>query len=132
MATTAPEIVQNTVYSFSGAQAGGHPNGLLRGMDGKLYGTTQSGGSNGSGAVFRLDTNGPPAELYSFSGGADGARPSGELLQRGDGNFFGTTYAGGTNAFGTLFRFSTNGTLTTLFDLDRTNGVLPTAGLAQG
>ena len=57
-----------------------------------------------SGVVF---TN-----LYSFTGGNDGAIPTAALVQGSDGNFYGTTSNGGTNGAGTVFEISSNGALT--------------------
>ncbi len=50
-----------------------------------LYGTTQMGGTNGLGAIFKLDTNGSNyAELYSFAGTPDGAYPIAGLVLGSD------------------------------------------------
>jgi len=128
---TTPELVQQTIYSFTGAAGGGHPNGLTRGLNGTLFGTTQAGGVDGSGTVFFIDTNGVPQTLYSFTGTNDGKHPNGDLLQQANGALLGTTFGGGSNGFGTIFRLETNNLLTKLFDFDHTNGVLPTAGLTK-
>jgi uncharacterized repeat protein (TIGR03803 family) len=86
--------------------------------------------------------------LYSFTGTNDGANPAAALVQGSDGNFYGTTYYGGTtnyNAFviytgyGTVFKISTNGALTTLYAFgtvtdangDLLDGAWPN-GLVQG
>lgn len=55
---------------------GAVPNGLIEGSDGNLYGTTDSGGLNNEGTVFRLTTGGTLTTLYTFchtSGCPDGA-----------------------------------------------------------
>jgi len=69
--------------------------------------------------------------LVSF-GGTNGANPYAGMLRGKDGNFYGTTAAGGTNGYGTIFQMTPAGTLTVLASFDRTNGANPTAGLAQG
>jgi uncharacterized repeat protein (TIGR03803 family) len=46
--------------------------------------------------------------LYGFSG-PDGALPNAGLTADGKGNFFGTTYSGGTSVYGTVFELSPNG-----------------------
>src|SRR4029079_5095398 len=51
---TAPEFVQRTLYSFTGGASGHAPNGLTRGLDGSIYGTTLAGGTSDSGTIFRL------------------------------------------------------------------------------
>ena len=55
--------------------------GLLRDSAGNLFGTTQLGGPNGSGVVFKVDETGNYRSVYSFTGGADGARPQAGLIQ---------------------------------------------------
>ncbi len=69
--------------------------------------------------------------LHAFNG-SDGAEPTGALAQGADGNFYGATYSGGTSDYGTVFRVTTNGTLTTLFAFDYDSGVYPQGGLAAG
>jgi len=74
--------------------------GLVQGGDGNFYGTTAIGGTQGSGTIFRISFSGAYTNLYSFSGSPiDGARPMAGLVQGGDGNFYGTTYSGGTTNF---------------------------------
>jgi len=96
------------LYSFSGGNDGANPYaGLVQGSDGDFYGTTQSGGTNGGeGTVFKIGANGSYTSLYSFSGGADGSNPQAALVQGSDGNFYGTTYGGGTGEAGTVFRLT--------------------------
>jgi len=69
-------------------------------------------------------------------GGTNGYDAQANLVQAGDGNFYGTTtyggYAGGTNSnYGTLFRITPAGTLTSLFSFGSTNGSDPSSGLMQ-
>ena len=54
------------------------------------------------------------------------------MLKGIDGNFYGTTVGGGIAGFGTLFRITPTGTLTTLFNFADTNGKYPLAGLTLG
>src|SRR5207244_1932432 len=62
-----------------------------------------------------------------------GADPSAGLVQgRDDGSFYGTTYNGGSDNAGTVFRLDTNGVLTTLVSFANTNGANPYGGLVQG
>ena len=69
--------------------------------------------------------------LVSFNT-TNGAKPYAGMLRGKDGNFYGTTAAGGTNGYGTVFQMTPAGTLTVLASFDWTNGANPTAGLAQG
>src|SRR5579862_9555812 len=62
----------NTVYSFTGASDGGNPLDGLVFSSGYLYGTGSSGGSSGSGVVYKVSsTSGQQTVVYSFAGGAD-------------------------------------------------------------
>ncbi|MFZ0312254.1 MAG: choice-of-anchor tandem repeat GloVer-containing protein [Candidatus Korobacteraceae bacterium] len=77
--------------------------------------------------------------LYSFCGQpncTDGEVPYAGLVQATDGNFYGTTNEGGANGlFGTVFKITPSGTLTTLYSFcsqpNCTDGELPYAGLVQ-
>jgi uncharacterized repeat protein (TIGR03803 family) len=123
-----------SLYSFTGADDGANPQaGLVQGGDGNLYGTTSGGGMSGSGTVFKISTDGALTSLYSFTGGNDGANLGAGLVQVSDGNFYGTTYDGGTNGNGTVFKITSNGALTSLYSFTGGNdGANPQAGLAQG
>jgi uncharacterized repeat protein (TIGR03803 family) len=75
--------------------------------------------------------------LYSFNIADIGAFPTGALLQGTDGNYYGTTTQGGTNACfgytcGTVFKITPEGTLTTLHSFNGTDGWWPAAALVQG
>jgi uncharacterized repeat protein (TIGR03803 family) len=102
---------------------------LLQAADGNFYGAARLGGTNGHGAMFRLATNGALTTLYSFTGGSDGANPYAGLTQGADGSFYGTAANGGTNGYGTVFKMTTNGTLTPLASFGGTNGAYPQAAL---
>jgi uncharacterized repeat protein (TIGR03803 family) len=89
---------------------------LVQAIDGNFYGTTNGGGANGDrGTIFRVTPGGAFTTLYSFCSQpncADGILPYGKLMQADDGNFYGTTYEGGTNGGGTVFRFQPSYALT--------------------
>jgi len=123
-----------SLYSFSGGNDGGDPvAGLVQGSDGSFYGTTQDGGTNNLGTVFKISTNGLLTSWYSFNTGDDGNGPQAGLAQGSDGNFYGTTAFGGTNGTGTVFEMSTNGALTSLYSFTTgSDGAASVAGLAQG
>ncbi len=54
------------------------------------------------------------------------------LVQANDGNLYGTVEEGGANGFGTVFKITLSGKLTTLHSFDGTDGEYPAAGLVQG
>ncbi len=120
------------LWSFDSSD-GNFPAGpLLQGSDGKFYGTTALGGSNNLGTVFVIGTNGEFASLASFDY-ARGAFPSNGLVQAADGNLYGTASTGGSKGgWGTVFRLSTDGTLTALHSFDYQDGAVPVGGLVQG
>jgi uncharacterized repeat protein (TIGR03803 family) len=77
----------------------------------------------GCGVVFKLDPTGKETVLYSFTGGADGAQPTGVLVRDASGNLYGTALIGGSfdgecPAFGpgcgVVFKLHPSGTLTVL------------------
>jgi uncharacterized repeat protein (TIGR03803 family) len=141
----------SSLYSFAGdGQDEGSftaPNTLIQGANGYLYGTTFSGGKELEGTVFEMTLKGAATLLHTFclaqgSGVCpDGASPRAGLALGTDGNFYGTTAAGGaigTNGFadGTIFRITPTGTLTTLYNFceqsDCADGSGPGTGLLQG
>jgi uncharacterized repeat protein (TIGR03803 family) len=99
---------------------GASPNTLIQATDGNFYGTTSESGNvgtgvnNGQGTIFKLTSEGVLTTLYTFCSKArcaDGADPAGALVQGTDGDFYGTTYQGGSavgfrGGSGTVFRFS--------------------------
>ena len=126
----------NIVYSFTNGPDGNSPYaGVIQGSDGYFYGTTQSGGTNSSGTVYKVSAGGAFVLLHSFGGTVvDGENPIGGLVQGWDGNYYGTTYDGGTNGGGIVFRITSSGTLTHLYDFGNFayDGLYPRNGLLQG
>src|ERR1039458_5494955 len=112
-----------TLYSFCSlgypCTDGQYPvAGLVQAANGDLYGTTQYGGTNGEGAVFKISPGGTLTTLYSFcsqTNCTDGSAPDAELVQAANGDLYGTTQYGGTNGGGTVFKITPGGTLTTLY-----------------
>ena len=124
-----------TLYTFVGDANGAMPIGrLVQGPDTSLYGTTTGDSTTNGGSVFKLSTNGTFTLLHAFTGGSDGRAPYGGVAFASDGNLYGTTSTNGTNACGTFFRCTTNGTFTTLysFGASGSDGKFPRAGVALG
>jgi uncharacterized repeat protein (TIGR03803 family) len=127
-----PSGTVTTLHSFANDTDGAFPQGsLIQATDGNFYGTTVTGGAWGNGTVFRITSAGTLTTLYSFDLGAAGGYPYAALMQAADGNFYGTTAGGGANGFGTVFRITPSGTLTTLHSFTHADGSSPLAELIQ-
>ena len=105
-------------YSFcEQASCGQNPDtGPVQATDGNLYGTTEYGGTNGSGTVYQITAQGG-ATLYSFcsqTSCADGEYPSSGLLEV-SGVLYGVTEVGGAGHAGTIFSITPSGTFTSLY-----------------
>ncbi len=134
LAASAQAGSVTSLFSFTGPPKGLSPaSGPVRGVDGNFYGTIPQGGVRNNGTIYRITPAGVLTTLYSFSGGADGGGPMAGLVLGKDGNFYGTTPGGGTGNYGTVFRFTPAGVLTTLFSFSNdVNGGQPEAALVQG
>ncbi|MGH9641084.1 MAG: choice-of-anchor tandem repeat GloVer-containing protein, partial [Terriglobales bacterium] len=67
---------------------------------------TYSGGAYGYGTVFKITPRGTETVLHSFNpaNGTDGSNPYVGLVMDATGNLYGTTYSGGANGAGTVFK----------------------------
>jgi uncharacterized repeat protein (TIGR03803 family) len=99
---------ETVIYSFAGGKSdGAGPNSLIRDDAGDLYGTAATGGTNGQGVVFKIDTTGHETVVYHFSGG-DGGGPLGVVIDSA-GNLYGATASGGALSFGVVFKIDADG-----------------------
>jgi uncharacterized repeat protein (TIGR03803 family) len=120
---------------FDDVTNGRLPRGaLIQAANGKLYGMTQAGGSNGYGVLFEYD---PVTSMYSkkfdFDGATSGGYPYGSLMQAANGKLYGMTYFGGANNIGVLFEYNlTTSVYTKKIDFAGvTNGSNPYGFLTQ-
>jgi uncharacterized repeat protein (TIGR03803 family) len=127
------------IHNFNGSNDDGAfpQGGVTLGTDGNFYGTTYEGGSVTAGAVFKVTPSGTYTTLYSFTGGKDGAYPYAPPVEGNDGNFYGTTTAGGNTTVcgsgcGTIYKITPAGVLTTLYQFDITHGYEPYGPLVLG
>jgi len=146
----APSGTLTTLYSFcslSGCTDGFGPNGeLIQATNGYLYGITMYGGAGDDcsdtlscGTVFKMTSSGTLTTLYSFcseSNCPDGAEPFDGLVRPPNGEFYGTTYAGGAYGYGSVFEITPSGTRTTLYSFCSQgqpckDGFGPSAGLVR-
>jgi len=107
------------LHAFTGSPDGASPEAaLLRDKAGDLYGTTFYGGditcNQGCGTIFKIDTRGKETVLYRFRGSPDGQYPLAQLFMDAAGNLYGTTYEGGADNWGTVFKLDRKGKETLL------------------
>jgi uncharacterized repeat protein (TIGR03803 family) len=142
-----PEGVLTTLYNFclqASCPDGAGPNGLLQSSDGNFYGTTAGGGNSsaacflGCGTLFKITPAGALTTLYRFCAEPscpDGASPDPGVLQSSDGNFYITTFSGGTNGNGSIVRSTPEGALTVLYSFcaqaNCPDGYYPHSGVIQ-
>ncbi len=121
------------LFSFDQTDGQTPWGGLVLATDGYFYGTTAAGGTNKTGTIFKTTAGGTLTTLYNFCTGdncASGGGPFVPLIQGTDGNLYGSD-TGGVYGYGTIFKITTGGTLTTLHSFDFTDGYGPW-GMIQG
>ena len=138
-----PAGVLTTLVQFTGIEGDNLGSAgtaaLVQGSDGNFYGTTEFGGADNDGTVFKMTPGGVLTTLFDFGESqADeaGRNPRAALMQGGDGDFYGTTASGGADDKGTIFKITPEGVLTILFDFGAwetdDNGWEPTVSLVEG
>jgi uncharacterized repeat protein (TIGR03803 family) len=138
-----PEGKIKLLYNFP--YSGGDPNGstpigsLVLASNGIFYGTTAAGGPFtdcpvflGCGAIFEVSAHGEIRTLHNFDGDSEGGLVSAALIQATDGDLYGTARVGGSQGFGTVFKATLRGDVTTLHSFKRTDGSDPMGALVQG
>ena len=128
-----------TIYAFDGTHGYNPEAPLMQGTDGNLYGTTALGGktvtscygaNDTCGTVFKITTAGKITLIYQFDQ-THGAGPMSPVIQGTDGNFYGTTSAGGTSGLGVVYKLTSAGVITVLHNFIGSDGATPLAGLVQ-
>ena len=118
------------IYSFASYSSHGfNPYGnLVQGTDGYFYGTTNGGGINSEGTIYKITSSGSLTTLYSFNS-SSGQYPTAGLAMGADGNFYGTT----TSYIATMFRITPAGQFTTLYTsgTSGTGPISPYSNLTQ-
>lgn len=124
------------LYPFRNAPDPNYPGetggigAVAEGSDGNLYSTSPKGGKHNYGTVFKITPNCKTLTvLWDFDGKPTGMYPLSGLTRGKDGNFYGTTYQGGTRpdgvqGSGTIFKITPEGKLTTIW-VFRNGVVLP-------
>ena len=120
--TQAGNLTQ--LYNFTGGADGAYPWSITLGPDGDFYGIAFNGGNRSScGTAFSLVPTPTGALFYllhKFAQAIQGCGPDSLALGR-DGNFYGTTFMGGSSGFGTVFKMTRKGTVTVLHTFDGVN-----------
>lgn len=134
VARIAPDGTLTVLHSFTAGDEGAQSYArLVEASDGNLYGTTYIGGERGAGTVFRVSLAGDFTTLHAFERGSRDPRlPYTGLVQAGDGNLYGTTFRGGENDRGTVYRISLSGTLETIHAFGTDEGKDPEGTLIVG
>ncbi len=122
------------VHSFKSPKGWEPLAGLLRDKEGNLYGTAGLGGNtaclDGCGIVFKLNKTGGETVLYKFTGEPDGYYPEALLVEDAAGNLYGTTYIGGSNNTGSVFKIDTSGKGSVLYNFTGgSDGCFPYPGV---
>ena len=136
---TAFRITPSGKFTLLATLTSNSLSGLVEGSDGNFYGTTMGATGEGypSGNVFTLTSAGSLTNLYAFQCSqsicANGGNPTTGLVQGSDGNFYGSTYGGGANGYGTIFKITLAGSLTTLHSINNdTDGSIVSSSLVEG
>jgi uncharacterized repeat protein (TIGR03803 family) len=131
-----PAGVETVLYSFgSNTNDGTTPYAsLVQGTDGNFYGVTSAGGAGSAGTVFMVTPAGAETVLYAFNPNlSDGTQPAAALIQAADGNFYGTTPAGGNNEAGAVYQVTPAGVETVIYSFGTVpgDGTSPYSALVQ-
>jgi uncharacterized repeat protein (TIGR03803 family) len=137
---------EKVIYNFTTPSNGLYPGSKLLFSSGRLYGTTQQGGTGscfnggGCGVVFALSSNSGGTwtyhKLYAFQDGVDAQSPVGNLVLDAAGNLYGAAEFGGANGFGAVYKLTPNAggkwTESVIYSFGNTpDGSSPTAGLTS-
>jgi len=139
---------KTTLHSFGGTNDGQYPTGsLVLNSSGVLFGTTEGGGSHGTGqentggTAYKLTKSGSTwteTVLHNFGSGTDGVSPRANMIFDTAGNLYGTTFTGGTFGGGIVFELTPSGSSWTekivhnfnpSYIGEGTDGYQPAAGL---
>ena len=120
----------STLATFNGINGQSPDSGLIQDAAGNLYGTTVLGGASNLGTVYKFDATTHAITTLATFYGTNGDLPECNLIADAAGNLYGTTFRGGANGLGTVFKIDgKTHSLVTLVTFDGTYGEFPVRGL---
>jgi uncharacterized repeat protein (TIGR03803 family) len=124
--TPSGTLITPPLHSFNGSDGAFPTAPPIQGRDGNFYGVTTQGGTF-IGVVYKIT----PAGVFTLLSTVP-ALPRAPLVLATDGNFYGTAAGGATHGAGMVFRMTTAGTVTSIYDFDETHGGEPVGPVIQG
>lgn len=131
--TQEANLIRYSTETVADRPAGVRGNMLLA-TDGNIYFVSTIGGTPGRGGIGRLAPDGTLSVLYAFPSENNApVRAVGGLIQANDGHLYGTSFIGGEEGAGTIFRVTLAGEFTLLrsMGVSATDASLPYTGLVQ-
>jgi uncharacterized repeat protein (TIGR03803 family) len=130
-ASAQTTFTESVFHSFTTAD-GASPQNLILAQDGNFYGIA-GGGAHGAGVIYKVTPAGVGSTFFTFTGSTQVSVSTGaSLIQGRDGNFYGSSYAGGAHSFGVIFEVTSGGTYSALYSFTgATDGEHPN-GIIQG
>ncbi len=132
-----PDGALTTLFSFNGANGSAPLSPVVQGTNGNFYGTCSTDISYYRGTVFQMTAAGILTQSVPFTG-YNGKNPPAALILGTNGLLYGTTEYGGNFSlnggfgFGTVFRMTSTGALTSLVSFGGPNGSYCVSSLVQG
>jgi len=140
----SPTGTETILHIFTNNPDGAVPlSGLAIDKSDNLYGTTNAGGFNGNGTVFKITSKGKYSVLHKFGKTkSDGLYPFGPVVLDSAGNIYGTTEQGGSTSnlcvgngstgCGTIFKITAKGVETVLYKFTgEADGAYPVTNLVR-
>lgn len=139
----SPTGVYNSPLNFNALIEGRSPQaGFSLGTDGNFYGTTVNAGVNGVGTIYRMTPTGSVTVLHNFITTFPGCNRNDAFgngsppIQGRDGNWHGTTSAGGNcinpPTVGTVYKLTSTNSFSLIHRFNNTDGAVPLAPLILG
>jgi uncharacterized repeat protein (TIGR03803 family) len=120
----------STLATFNGTNGTSPQAPLIADSSGNMYGTTEAGGTDGDGTVFKIATGTQALSTIASFDFTNGAAPESAVVEDSSSDFYGTTEDGGTGNDGTVFKVA-SGThaISTIASFNTSVGIDPIAGL---